>query len=55
VVVTVAVTVIVTRSEAGIGMMVMRLPDPDVVAAPAVVDVTGACNAGDDGVEEGVT
>jgi hypothetical protein len=55
VVVTVAVTVIVTRSEPGIGMMVMRLPDPDVVVALAVADVTGACNAGDDGVEEGVT
>jgi hypothetical protein len=55
VVVTVAVTVIVTRSEAGIGMMVMWLPDPVDVVAPAALDVTGACNAGDDGVEDGVT
>lgn len=31
--VTVAVTVIVTRSEAGIGMMVIRLPEPVFVAS----------------------
>ena len=37
--VTVAVTVIVTRPEAGIGMMVMRLPDPDFVVSTAAAEV----------------
>jgi hypothetical protein len=37
------------------GMMVMRLPDPVVVASPTAGDVNGACNARDDGAEEGVT
>jgi hypothetical protein len=55
VVVTVAVTVIVTRSEAGMGMMVMRLPDSVFVASPAAADVAGVFGAGGDGVEEGVT
>jgi hypothetical protein len=33
----------------------MRLSDPVVAASPTAADVNGACNAGDDGVEEGVT
>jgi hypothetical protein len=33
----------------------MRLPDPVVVASLTAADVNGACNAGDNGVEEGGT
>jgi hypothetical protein len=55
VVVTVAVTVIVTRSEAGIGMMVIRLPDPVSVASNAAADVALVFGARDAAAGDGVT